>query len=134
MKRDIDFPTVEGVHVAIARQKAEDDSYEWRVYLLNQNPFPLDTVLVASKGYGESEGEAQRTSTLRHLIEYVAPQSTAIVERIDPAVFHLVNEYWVSYYVEGQIHDKKFLFLPDSIVDANLSYIPELELEGVLHS
>ena len=133
MKKDIEFPAVEGVHIAVARQKAADDSYDWRVYLINQNPFPLETVLVASKGYGEAAGETQRTSILRHLIEHIAAQSTAPIERIDPAVFHLVNEYWVSYYVDGKLHDKKFLFLPDTIIAAHLRYIPALDQEGVLH-
>ena len=60
--------------------------------------------------------------------------STALVEPIDPAVFHLNNEYWVSYYIGTQIYDKRFIFVPDTICEENLSFIPELELKGVLHS
>ncbi|MGB3617700.1 MAG: hypothetical protein WBA12_06245 [Catalinimonas sp.] len=139
MKKDIDFPTVAGVQLAVTREQNEEGAYDWRVHLINQNEHPLDTVLVTSKGYSgppdaeDPPKEGQRTSTLRHLIEYVEPKSTAVIERIDPEVFHLVNEYWVSYYVEGRIHDKKFLFVPDSIVDEHLQFIPALELEGVLH-
>jgi hypothetical protein len=73
---------------------------------------------------------------LRHLIEHVEPSGFALIEPIDASVFHLCNEYWVSYYIGEfgkQIYDKKFLFLPDSIVDANISYIPQIALEGVLH-
>lgn len=137
MKNDIDFPKVIGVSVAIARtQVPESDDYEWQVFLINKNSFPLENVLVASKGYGNFEGETQKTTTLRHLIEVVEAESTAPIERIDPQVFHLFNEYWVSYY-EGpdgrQIYDKKFLFVPESIIEANLVYIPQLEKEGILH-
>jgi len=55
------------------------------------------------------------------------------VETIMPDVFHLNNEYWVSFYVESKIFDKKFIFVPDSIVEENLQPIVELGLDGVLH-
>jgi hypothetical protein len=57
-----------------------------------------------------------------------------LIEPIDPAVFHLNNEYWVSYYVGRQIFDKRFVFVPDTICEGNISFIKELEMEGVLHS
>jgi hypothetical protein len=118
MKRDIDFPAVKGVTVAIARKEVPGAEPEWTVYLINKNDYPLSNVLVASKGYGSDPGpggEKQRTSILRHLIEFVDAGGSAIIERIDKQVFHLVNEYWVSYYVgeNGRdIYDKKFLFMP----------------------
>ncbi len=57
-----------------------------------------------------------------------------LIEPIDPGVFHLNNEYWVSYYIGSQIFDKRFVFVPDSIREENISFIKELEMEGVLHS
>jgi hypothetical protein len=58
------------------------------------------------------------------------------VERITPETFHLVNEFWLSYYEAGndQIFDKKILFLPLSISHENLIYIPEVGKQGILHS
>lgn len=134
MKKDIEIPPVENVTLAIAREKNIIQQYEWKVYLINNNPFAIENTLVASKGYGEKNGETQRTSTLRHFLETVPAQSTAVVEAIDPSVFHLNNEYWVSYYVDTTIYDKKFVFVPDTICDANITLIKELQLEGVLHS
>jgi hypothetical protein len=134
MKKDIEIPRVENVTLAIAREKNLLDQHEWKVYLINNNSFPIENTLVASKGYGEKNGETQRTSTLRHFLDRVPAQSTAVIEPIDPSVFHLNNEYWVSYYVGTQIYDKKFVFVPDTICDANISLIKELQLEGVLHS
>ena len=134
MKKDIEIPRVENVTLAIAREKNLLDQYEWKVYLINNNSFPIENTLVASKGYGEKNGETQRTSTLRHFLDMVPAQSTVVIETIDPSVFHLNNEYWVSYYVGTQIYDKKFVFVPDTICDANISLIKELQLEGVLHS
>lgn len=132
MIRDIKIPEVKNVTLAVARQTQGND--EWRVYLINNNEFPLENTLVASKGYGEKDGEQQRTSVLRHFLETIAPNSAMLIEPIDTSVFHLNNEYWVSYYIGNQIFDKRFVFVPDSIREENLSFIRELEMEGVLHS
>jgi hypothetical protein len=134
MIKDIIIPEVKNVTLAVARQKNIGESDEWKVYLINSNDFPIENTLVASQGYGEKDGEQQRTSILRHYLETVPANSAALVEPIDPAVFHLNNEYWVSYYIGRQIYDKRFVFVPDTIREENLSYIKELEMEGVLHS
>ncbi|WKZ59360.1 MAG: hypothetical protein QY309_16030 [Cyclobacteriaceae bacterium] len=134
MIRDIEIPEVKNVTVAIARKKQPGESDEWRVYLINKNTFPIENTLVASKGYGVKDGEEQQTSILRHFLETVAAESAALIEPIDPAVFHLNNEYWVSYYIGTKIFDKRFVFVPDSIHEDNITYIKELEMEGILHS
>ncbi len=134
MKKDIDIPDVKNVTLAIVREKTLFDSYDWKVYLINNNAFALENTLVASKGYGEKDGEQQKTSTLRHFLETVPARSTALIEPIHENVFHLNNEYWVSYYVGNTIHDKRFVFVPDSLREENLTFIKELEMEGVLHS
>ena len=134
MIKDINIPEVKNVTLAVARKKDIVEQPEWKVYLINNNDFPIENTLVSSKGYGEKDGEPQRTSTLRHFLETVGPQTAVLVEPIDPAVFHLTNEYWVSYYVGRQIYDKRFVFVPDAIREENLSFIKELEMEGVLHS
>lgn len=131
--KDIEIPEVRNVTLAIARKQQPGESAEWKVYLINSNDHPIENTLVASNGYGEKEGIKQRTSTLRHFLETVPAHGAALIEPIDPAVFHLNNEYWVSYYVGDKIFDKKFVFVPDSVREENLSYIKELEMEGVLH-
>jgi hypothetical protein len=132
--KDIEIPEVKNVTLAIAKQQAIGESPEWKVYLINKNDYPIDNTLVASKGYGEKDGEKQQTSVLRHFLQTVPPNSATLIEPIDPAVFHLNNEYWVSYYIDKQIFDKRFVFVPDSIKEENLTFIKEIEMEGVLHS
>ncbi|MBS1680917.1 MAG: hypothetical protein JST48_04325 [Bacteroidetes bacterium] len=134
MIKDIAIPEVKNVTLAVVREKNRINQDEWKIYLINKNDFPIENTLVASSGYGEKDGEAQRTSTLRHFLETVAAKSWAVVESIDPKVFHLNNEYWVSYYIGSQIYDKRFVFVPDTICEANLVFIKEIEKEGVLHS
>ena len=134
MIKDIVIPEVKNVTLAVARIHPVGETPEWKVYLINNNDFPIENTLVSSKGYGEINGEEQRTSVLRHFLETVPANSSALVEPIDPSVFHLNNEYWVSYYVGRQIYDKRFLFVPDTICEDNVSFIRELDMEGVLHS
>lgn len=134
MIKDILVPEVRNVTLAVARTAKPGIDPEWKVYLINNNDVSLENTLVASKGYGEKDGEKQNTSVLRHFLESVPPHSTALIEPIDPAVFHLNNEYWVSYYIGTQIYDKRFVFVPDTICEENVSFIRELEMEGVLHS
>lgn len=134
MIKDIEKPQVQNVTIAVAKEQSVGESPEWKVYLINSNEVPLENTLVSSKGYGEKDGETQKTSILRHFLETVPANSTALVEPIDPGVFHLTNEYWVSYYIGNQIFDKKFVFVPGSITEGNLTFIKEIEREGILHS
>ncbi|MBD2699849.1 hypothetical protein IC229_04330 [Spirosoma sp. BT702] len=133
MKKDIQFLPVEGVQVVIARKENLVNGYDWQVFLINQNNVAIRNVFVTSKGYGQKNDEEQKTSTLRHFFAEVPPSSYEVVETIMPDVFHLNNEYWVSYFIDEQIFDKKFIFVPDSIVDENLVRIPALGLDGILH-
>ncbi len=134
MIKDIKIPEVKNVTLAVARTKDEVQNAEWKVYLINNNQFPIENTLVASKGYGEKDGEQQKTSILRHYLDTIDANSAVLIEPIDPSVFHLNNEYWVSYYIGAQIFDKRFVFVPDTINEENISFIKELEMEGVLHS
>lgn len=134
MKKDIDFGTVEGISVAVATTPNESGEDAWNVYLINNNPFPIENVLVSSKGYGILDGEEVKTSMLRHMFELVEAKSFVQIEPIDPAIFHINNEYWVSYYIDRQIYDKKFIFVPDSITQDNLIEISMLNMQGVLHT
>lgn len=134
MKKDIEIPEVNNVTLAVIREKTLFDTYDWKVYLINKNNFTIEKVIVASTGYGEKDGERQRTSTLRHFLENVMAKGASLIEPIQENVFHLNNEYWVSYYIGDKIYDKRFVFVPDSLCEENLSYIKELDMEGVLHS
>jgi hypothetical protein len=139
VKQDISFEQVEGVSVAIVpapdNALTPDGQPLWQVYLLNHNDFSLTNVIVNANGYGQQEdGEKVRTSTLRYLFEEVPARAAVPVEPLDPALFHLNNQYWVSYYHGPQIFDKKFIFVPDSIVPDNFTHIALLDRVGILHS
>ncbi|MGB1102850.1 MAG: hypothetical protein ACPG21_04410 [Crocinitomicaceae bacterium] len=135
MRKDIDIPKVEDISVAVVKELNDEKTAEvYNVYILNQKSESIEDVLVSSRGYGQnkSTGEKIVSSTLRHYIGTVEKQGFAKIEPIVEEVFGLNNEYWVSFYVDGKIFDKKFIFLPETIVDENMVKIPIMDKMGVI--
>ncbi|MBU0696804.1 MAG: hypothetical protein KKE39_09830 [Bacteroidetes bacterium] len=132
MKKDLPENIVEEISIAAVLESETPESMVWNIYLINHKDIAIETVLITSKGYGLKNGEEVKTSTLRHRIESVGPKSFTKVEAIDEQVFGLNNEYWVSYYIGGEIFDKKFIFLPESIVESNMMRIPIVNKPGVM--
>ena len=132
MKKDLPENIVEDVAMAVVLIDETPEIKNWTVYLVNLKQETISNVLISSKGYGEKDGRAVKTSVLRHFLGDMPPQSFTSVEAIDTEVFGLTNEYWLSYYIGGTIYDKKFIFLPESIVDENLIKIPLVNKPGVM--
>ncbi|WP_316835380.1 hypothetical protein [Pedobacter nutrimenti] len=132
MKKDLPENIVEDVAMAVVLMGETPETESWTVYFINLKKELITNVLISSKGYGEKDGVMVRTSTLRHFLGNLEPMTYAGVEAIDTAVFGLTNEYWLSYYIDGTIYDKKFIFLPESIVDDNLIKIPLINKPGVM--
>lgn len=132
MKKDLPENVVAGVDVAVVLESDSPQGKVWNVYLINEKKVDLQNVLVSSKGYGIKDSKEVKTTTLRHFIGDVKPQSSVKIEAIDTEVFGLTNEYWVSYYVDNVMYDKKYIFLPESIVDENLIKTPFVGKPGVM--
>lgn len=132
MKKDLPENIVEDISIAVSLEGETPETKTWRVYLINQKNETLRNVLVTSKGYDRSEGKDIKTSILRHFLGDVEGRSSALIEPIDDALFGLTNEYWLSYYIDDVIYDKKFIFLPESIVESNFIKLPLLNKPGVL--
>jgi hypothetical protein len=132
MIKDLPENVVEDIAVAVALESETVESKVWYVYLINLKNEPIENVLITSKGYGEKNGEQVKTSTLRHMIPSLSNNGYALIEPIDEQTFGLNNEYWVSYYIGKTIYDKKFIFLPESIVESNFIKLPVLNKPGVM--
>lgn len=132
MIKDLPDNNVTDIAVAVALESENIEAKVWYVYLINLKDQPIENVLVTSKGYGEKDGEQVKTSTLRHMFPKVEPGSFVVIEPIDEQTFGLNNEYWLSYYIGTNIYDKKFIFLPESIVDMNLIKLPVVNKPGVM--
>ena len=132
MKKDLPENKVEDIAVAVALERENIETKVWYVYLINLKSVAIDNVLITSRGYGEKNGEQVKTSTLRHMFPVVLSGAYILIEPIDEETFGLTNEYWLSYYINGEIYDKKFIFLPESIIDSNFIKLPVLNKPGVM--
>jgi hypothetical protein len=132
MRKDFQIPKVEDIALVVAKEVNEINQEEWFVYLINLKNKPINNVIIASKGYGKKEGKDVKTSILRHYFELIEPRSVNKVEMIREELFGLSNEYWLSFYEEGQVYDKKYVFVAESIKEENFTQIPLMNKEGVM--
>jgi hypothetical protein len=132
MLKDLPENIVEDVAMAIVPEYTPEGDKVWNVYIVNMKPESIEGVLITSKGYGFHKGEKVKTSTLRHFMDKIPAKDFAKVEPIIENVFGLNNEYWVSFYVNKVMYDRKYLFLPETISEDFFTYIPVLEKKGVM--
>lgn len=133
MKSDIIIPTVENVFLA-AVQEWSDDFMEkvWYVYLINDSDFQLDSVMVVSKAFGTIDGEMKKTSLLRHAFMEVPSVSVVKVEMLEKSVLALNNEFMVTFFIDNQLYDRKFIFKAYSITPDYVEEVPLLFVDGVV--
>lgn len=136
MREELKGPKVENVSVALVEIPLENNEKEYIVYLLNLRDDIIEGIIVASTGYGVNPktGEEVKTSTLRRGIELMLPNEAARIEPIMPELFHLTNEFWVSFWIDDVMYDKRFLFLPGSIKQEDFKLIEILGHKGMLLS
>ncbi|RMG59042.1 MAG: hypothetical protein D6722_22840 [Bacteroidetes bacterium] len=132
MKKDIPIRKVTELCMAIVPDEDESPEALWRVFIINLKEEPIRNVLISSKGYGVREGETVRTSVLRHFFAEIGPRSYHQVERIQPEVFSLNNEYWVSFSYDDFLFDQKYTFVAGSIHEDFFTLIPLIGSRGVM--
>ena len=133
MKKDIEIPIVENVYVAAVFNRWDNDEQQWWIHLINDNTSPLENVVIQSRGYSDLDTKSgQKTATLRKVIQVLPAKSAAKLEPIMPEVFHLFNEYWVTFFEEGTLKDRKFIFGPHTIEAAIKEDLPVLKDKGIL--
>lgn len=130
MIKDITFPEVEDVAVAIVQDIEGLDEYD--VYLINLKTVDIKNVMVVSTGCGLVNDQQIKTSTLRHFFDDVKQHDFVKIEPIQKEVFGLSNEYWISFSLNNQLYDKQFIFLPETVVESNFVTIPVVGKKGVL--
>lgn len=129
MKKDIKIPIVKDVYVAIVHEwNNEFLSKEWNSYIINNRTTQIDMVLIVSKGYDDN----QQTSIMRHDLGVVDAKSFEKIEYVQEDVLALNNEFFVTYYVDHKIYEKRFLFPQNSVNENGLSEIYLIGKKGVL--
>ncbi|MBY0244166.1 MAG: hypothetical protein K2Q03_01805 [Sphingobacteriaceae bacterium] len=132
MKIDLPQNIVENILISAVLINETPETKHWKVYILNLKNEAITDIMISSKGYGFKNNREVKTSVLRHRIDNIDAQSFKAIEMIAEEVFCLTNEYWLSFYIDGNIYDRKFIFEPNTIHDDNLSRLPLMEWVGVL--
>ena len=133
MKKDIPNFKVEDIGIAIVPPTNGSKHDElWDCILINMKDTVIKDVLIASTGYGHSNGEDCKTTTLRHFYDEVGPLQVINIEPIQKKLFTLTNEFWISFNLNGNRYDKKYIFVEGSISEVNFTAIPLVGRKGVL--
>jgi hypothetical protein len=130
MLKDLQIVPVEGVELAIAKTPNEEGETNFYAYIINKKEFALQKVIIMSEAFENEDGSGRTTSKLRHFHDLIPPGKAAKIEAVDPSVFSFYNRFWVSFYINEQMYDKRFLILP--FKENALARIEELDLDGVL--
>ncbi len=129
MRKDIDIPQVENVHIVAVKEWDKDFTDQlWNVYVINNREDEISMVLVISRG----KSDARKTTTLRQNLGDIKPNTSAKVEFIPDEVLAFTNEYLLTFFAENKLFERKFIFKPNSISEANLEKVPVLDRKGVL--
>jgi len=129
VKKDIKIPKVENVYVAAV--KVYNESFktdEWTAYLINDREEAIEMALIVSKGFDKNK----ETSTIRHKLEKLPSKSFAKIEFIQDEVLELNNQFQVTFFAEGKMYEKKYLFRKNSVNEQALREIPIIPNQGVL--
>ncbi|SHI42179.1 hypothetical protein [Pseudozobellia thermophila] len=129
MKKDIEIPIAKDVHVAIIREWNDEFlSKDWNAYILNNRRDPIEMTIVVSKGFDSD----RKTSTMRHGLGDIAAKSFVKIELLTEEVLALDNEFFVTFFADGKLYEKRFLFPKYSISEQALAPIPLIDKEGIL--
>jgi hypothetical protein len=129
MKKDIEIPIAKNVHVAIVHEW-NDEFLEknWNAYIINNRDTAIELVIVVSKGY-ESD---RKTSTMRHGLGDIPAKSYRKIEIIQDDLIAFNNEFFVTFFADDRLYEKRYLFKSNSINESNLVALPVMGLEGVI--
>jgi hypothetical protein len=132
MLKDIEIKNNANVGVAIVKELNEDLETVWNVFVVNLGDEMISNVFATCKGYGNINEEPKETSVMRYFLDDIEPQTAVKVEPINPELFQLNNEYFLVFYQNGNMIDKKITFKENSITEESLVQVTLLDRMGVL--
>ncbi|MEB8346103.1 hypothetical protein OO010_08590 [Flavobacteriaceae bacterium KMM 6898] len=129
MKKDIEIPIAKEVLVAIVHEWNDDFlSKDWNAYIINNRSTPIDMVLMVTKGYDKNK----KTSTMRHGIGLVGAKSYEKIEMVQEDVLALDNEFFVTFFADDKLYERRYIFKKNTVNEQNLINIPIIGKDGVL--
>jgi hypothetical protein len=94
----------------------------------------MEGIIISVTGYGKNPqtGEQLKTATLRHSLEVLLPNEAAKIEPMMEEIFAIDNEFWISFWVNDDLFDRKFVFPAGTIDPLNMELIPLLGFKGAI--
>ena len=133
LKNDIEIPEVKGVYIAAIQIENEEKHLEWWVCLINDQNIPMENIIINSRGYSDLETKGGTiTASLRKNIKVVPAKSVVRLQPIMPEVFELFNEYWVMFFEDEKMLDRKYIFGPHTLDMRFSEDLPVLNTQGIL--
>ena len=131
MLKDIKEEEVKDIGIAVVKESSAQD--DWKVYLINLSDKRLENVIINSTGFGvDSHNSSIHTATFRHYIESIKPRTAIAFETLIEEIFQLSNRFWLSYYINKTIYERKYEFVPGSIAKEFFISVPFTGKQGVM--
>lgn len=129
MKKDIQIPEVKDVYIAAVQEPhPEFKTLDWNIYLINNQPEPIEMVIVVSKGFLNDKTTAQT----RHQIKVLPAKSYAKIEWLQDDLLRINNSYSVSFFQNDTMYHRDFLLRANTVNPKALGTIPLMNFKGVL--
>tara|TARA_B100000749_G_scaffold274442_1_gene258721 strand:+ start:1578 stop:1973 length:396 start_codon:yes stop_codon:yes gene_type:complete len=129
VKKDIEIPVAKDVYVAMIREwNKEFLDKDWNAYIINDRNTPIEMTMVVSKGYDKD----RKSSTMRHGIGDMQPKSFRKIEVVQEDVLGLNNEFFVTFYADNKLYEKRFVFEKNTVKENNLVQIQLIDKEGIM--
>ncbi|MEL4306820.1 hypothetical protein [Joostella sp. CR20] len=129
MKKDIEIPIAENVFVAAVNEWDEKHlSKTWYIYLINNRETAIEGSILVSKGYGGG----LKTTTMRHGLGDLPAKTFRKVELLQEDVFKLKNEYFLTFFADNKLYEKKFIFDEYQVSENNETNVPVMNVAGVV--
>lgn len=133
MKKDIEIPKSENVYIAAINEWNDDfQEFTWYAYLVNENNDPLQMAIVVAKASGIIDNEERKTGMFRHVFADVPANGAIKIELLENNILQLNNEFVVTYYLNGVLYDKSFVFKANTINKNDVTDILCIDRKGIV--
>ncbi|NPA34525.1 MAG: hypothetical protein GXO48_06330 [Chlorobi bacterium] len=129
MLKDIDFPIGRDVEVFAVEIEERGDGRWWKVFIHNKGDKPLKNVLISSVAYDEFG--RRKTQIFRYHIDLLESREYAPLDILTPQLQSLLNEYFISYWQEGVLYERRLTFPSHHFLKDNEVDIPVLGIKGI---
>lgn len=102
--------------VAIREYNVEADVNEWFVHLVNNQEKDLEVIIMVSKGFDEERS----TTVMRRQLDKLPAHSSAKMEYLPEQLFVVNNQYQVTYFQEGKVHEITFVIKANTLPKEDL--------------